>query len=190
MDPTDQVPQWDQLVDLTFDFIVYPPDGTEWNHQPISAAMNGMTHALLNHFVTLNDAPPVFKSFSSYFVDSSASTVPFVPPANWEQPPATWTLVPGPPTSVEPLPSAQNHLSFPNPLPVHTPSQDELAVQCFEAIGLSTWSFHLLDTNIISYSIRQLQRVTMRDGGSKLGRDVLADVANGLELDQRWEPSV
>jgi len=30
----------------------------------------------------------------------------------------------------------------------------------------------------------------MRDGGSKLGRDVLADVANGLELDQRWEPSV
>ena len=153
MDPTDQVPQWAQLVDLTSDFIVYPPDGTEWHHQPISTVMN--------HFVTLNDAPPVFESFSSYFVDSLASMAPFVPPANWEQPPAAWMLIPGLPTSVEPLPSAQNHLSFPNPLPVHTPSQDELAVQCFEVIGLSTWSFHLLDTNIISYSIRQLQRVTM-----------------------------
>ena len=157
---------------------------------PIGAAMNRMTHALLNHFVTLNDALLVFESFSSYFVNSSASMAPFVLPANWEQPPAMWMLVPGPPTSVEPLPSAQNHLSFQNPLPVHTPSQDELAVQRFEVIGLSTWSFHLLDTNIISYSIRQLRWATMRNGGSKLGRNVLADVANGLEFDQRWEPSV
>ena len=190
MDPTDQVPQWDQLVDPTSDFIIYPPDGTEWHHQLISAAMNRMTHTLLNHFVTLNNALPVFESFSSYFINSSALTAPFVPPANWEQPPATWTLIPGLPTSVEPLPSAQNHSSFPNPLPVHTPSQDELAVQRFEAIGLSMWSFHLLDTNLISYSIRQLQRATMCDGGSKLGCDVLADVANGLEFDQHWEPSV
>ena len=35
MDPTDQVLQWDQLVDPTSDFIVYPPDGTERHHHPL-----------------------------------------------------------------------------------------------------------------------------------------------------------
>ena len=180
MDPTDQVPQWDKLVDPDSDFIVYPPDGTGWHPgQPVSAAMNRMTHALLNNFVTLNNVPPVFEPFASHFIDSSASTVLFVPPANWEeQPSATWMFIPGPP------PSAQN------PLPVQTPSQDELVVQCFEAIGLSMWSFHLLDTNTNTYSVRQLWQATMHGGGSKLGCDVLDNVANGLEFDQHWEPSV
>ena len=66
-----------------------------------------MTHALLNHFMSLNDALPVFE------FDSLALTVHFVPPAsNWEeQPSAMWTFIPGLPTSVK-LPTFAQNPSF------------------------------------------------------------------------------
>ena len=59
MDPTEQVPQWDQNFEtneLISDFIIYPPGDIEWPPDSPSActAMNGMMHALLNQYVTMN----------------------------------------------------------------------------------------------------------------------------------------
>lgn len=161
MDPTDQSPPWGvfQGVDPSSDFVVYPADTSNPpgypNSQSVGNATNGMTHALINGFVTLNSAPPVLESFESYF-----GLTP--PPGNWdsldsEHPStSTWANVQGPysATVIEPSPSALSSALDSEPLhpplpphphpelalhPQHAPEDlDNLAVQSFDLIGLST----------------------------------------------------
>ena len=192
MDPSDQNSQWDhQLVDPDSDFIIYPAEGTTtWhpNSQPVSAATNGMMHALLTQFMTLNGAPPLLRPFMSHFNSIIASPGLVVPPAgSWEEPvepsavwsfnvsgPSTTTepppsaqvsieLTPSAQVSIEPSPAAQMFVPVLNALLIQNPFDDELAVQRFESMAMSMCP--LLDAAKISYSVRQLQRGSTRGGG-------------------------